>query len=242
MDDAHTILQPATEEHIEVLHGLIRKIELADQQPFLTSEGEVHELFHDSSNPAEQNLRLLWTGDELVGWGQVTHSPSGVKLERAKLHGGIHPDHRRLGFGRQLLNWQVERAGQRLRSTPPSLEAIAIAERYLWQADRATLFDSAGFADARWFDELQRDLDDLPPLPDAAGITIVPWQPAHHEPARQVYNSAFLDHWGTTPRSEAAWMNDVIDTFGRRVDLSFVAFDGEEMVAYCLNGHYPQDE
>ncbi|MFW2382568.1 MAG: GNAT family N-acetyltransferase, partial [Acidimicrobiales bacterium] len=40
----------------------------------------------------------------------------------------------------------------------------------------------------------------------------------------------------------SAWMNDVIDSFGRRLDLSFVAFDGEEMVAYCLNGHYPADE
>ncbi|MFW2383139.1 MAG: N-acetyltransferase family protein, partial [Acidimicrobiales bacterium] len=234
MDDAPGFLQSAGPEHAELLHSLIRRIELADQQPFLTSEDEVEELFHDSSNPAAENLRLKWNGEDLVGWGQVTHSPSGLKLERAVLHGGIHPDHRRQGFGSQMLAWQVDRARERLGKTPGSLEAIVIAERYLWQDDRAALFESAGFADARWFDELQRGLEDLPPLPERADITIVPWQPEHHEAARLVYNSAFLDHWGTTPRSESAWMNDVIDSFGRRLDLSFVAFDGEEMVAYCL--------
>ncbi len=242
MRSAPGILRPAREEHTEALHALIRDIELGDDQPFLTSEGEVEELLRDPVNPAETNLRLVWSGEHLIGWGHVAHSPSGVKLERALLHGGIHPDHRRCGFGTQLLAWQVERARERLQDTPQSLEAIAIADRYLWQEDRAALFGSAGFADVRWFDELQRDLDDLPPLPELQGITIVPWQAEHNELARRVYNSAFLDHWGTTARSSEAWKHDVIDTHGRRLDLSFVAFDGDDMVAYCLNGHYPDDE
>ncbi len=236
------ILRPARQQQTEAFHALIRAVELADNQPFLTSKGEVEELLHDPGNPAEANLRLLWSGEHLIGWGHVIHSPSGVKLERALLHGGIHPDQRRCGFGAQMLAWQVDRASERLQGTPATLEAIAIADRYLWQEDKAALFGSAGFADLRWFDELQRDLDDLPPLRPPDGITIVPWKAEHHEATRLVYNSAFLDHWGTTPRSHEAWMNDVIDTYGRRLDLSFVAFEGDDMVAYCLNGHYPDDE
>jgi ribosomal protein S18 acetylase RimI-like enzyme len=242
MSPAPGLLRPAREEHSEALGALIRVIELGDNQPFLTSEEEVASLLCDPGNPAEDNLRLLWSGEDLIGWGHVAHSPAGKKLERAILHGGIHPEHRRCGFGTQLLAWQVDRAGERLQRTPRSLEAIAIADRYLWQEDKAALLDSAGFADVRWFDELQRDLEDLPPLPELDGIKITPWQAQHHEPARHVYNSAFLDHWGTTPRSSQAWMHDVIDIHGRRLDLSFVASDGDDMVAYCLNGHYPDDE
>jgi ribosomal protein S18 acetylase RimI-like enzyme len=236
------MLRPPGKEHLDALYTVIRVIELADRQPFLTSRDEVDELYNDPGNPAGDNMRLLWVDDRLIGWGHVIHSPSGFKLERTILHGGTHPDHRRRGFGSQMLEWQISRARERVEDTPASLEAIAITDRYLWQDDRAALFASAGFTDARWFDELQRDLTDVPPLPDLHGIRIVPWKAEHHAPARLVYNSAFLDHWGSTPRSEQAWTNDVIETFGRRLDLSFVACDGDEMVGYCLNGHYPQDE
>lgn len=235
-------LRPVQVEDANELHSLIRAIELADGQHWLTALEEVHDLISSANNPADDNLRAVWSADRMVGWGRVRHSPSGEKLERAMLAGAIHPDYRRQGLGTELLRWQVQQARHRLDSTTPELEAIVIADRYDGQDDRGALFASAGFSDARWFDELQRDLNDLPPITEPDGITIVPWTTSHHETARQVYNVAFLDHWGTTPRSEEDWLHDVIDEPGRRIDLSFVAFDGDEMVGYCLNSHYPDDE
>ncbi len=235
-------LRPVRPDEANALHQLIRDIEIADEQHWLTTLDEVRDYLRSPNNPTEDNLRAVLVGDRLVGWGRVTHSPSGQKLERAMLFGGIHPDVRRRGLGTELLAWQVDRASQRLDSTPQELEAIIIAERYEGQDDRGALFAAAGFEDARWFDELQRDLTALPAAIEPDGIAIAPWNDSHHESARQVYNVAFLDHWGTTPRSEEAWLHDVINEPGHRIDLSFVAFDGDEMVAYCLNGHYADDE
>ncbi len=237
------LLRPVNASELDALHDLITRIERAEDQPYLTAKDEVTEMFDDQLNPASQNLRVLESDGRLVGWAHVTHSPSGQKLERAILRGGVHPNTKGQGLGKLLLAWQTKRASERLAETPHELEAIVLVERYSWQDDKDALFTAGGYQPARYFDELQRPLaDDLPPIDDLGGTTIVPWQPEHTEPARLVYNVAFLDHWGTTPRSEQAWESDVIDNFGRRLNLSFVAFAGDQMVGYCLNSHYPDDE
>lgn len=237
-------LRPVDEGDLDNLHALIERIETSESLPYLTARDEVTEIFEDSMNPAPENLRILEHNDgSLLGWGQVVHSPSGVKLERAFVPGGVSPDAKRQGYGQILLDWQTKRATERLDATPGDLEAIILAERYSWQDEKHELFQSNGYVPARYFDELQRPLSgELPAATSPPGITIVPFTSEHIEPARLVYNVAFLDHWGTTPRSAKAWSFDVIDCFGRRLDLSFVAFDGDDMVAYCLNAHYPQDE
>lgn len=236
-------LRPVEVSELDALHTLITQIELAEDQPYLTAREEVDELFEDEMNPASENLRVLVDAGRLIGWAQVVHSPSGQKLERAILHGGVHPDLKRQRLGEQILEWQTARATERLAETPTDLEAIIIVERYSWQEAKHSLFDANGYEPTRYFDELQRHLaNDVPPAAEVDGISIVPWGPEHTEPSRLVYNVAFLDHWGTTPRSEAAWRSDVIENFGRRLDLSFVAYDGDDMVGYCLNSHYPDDE
>jgi mycothiol synthase len=93
----------------------------------------------------------------------------------------------------------------------------------------------------RWNEELLRDLDDFPsPLP-LPGIALAPWRQEHHEPARLVWNSAFADHWGSTPRSAESW-DETVNEFGVRLDLSRVALAGDEVVGMVLNSHYPGDE
>ena len=236
-------LRPVEPDELDALHQLITQIERAESQPYLTSREEVDELFGDVINPAEENLRVLDDDGRLTGWAQVKHSPSGIKLERAFVHGGIHPDHKRTGRGTQILEWQTARATDRLADSPNDLEAIILAERYEWQDGKRSLFSAGGYEPARYFDELQRSLTHPIPHPvPLDGIDILPWAANHFEPSRLVYNDAFLDHWGTTPRSEAAWRSDVMESFGRRLDLSFVAYEGDMMVGYCLNAHYPDDE
>jgi len=103
------------------------------------------------------------------------------------------------------------------------------------------LLQSNGFDRARFFDELQRPLTDLPGIVAPPGIEIEPWEDSHREPARLVSNSAFADHWGSTLRSADAW-ETALKAPGRRLDLSFVATEGQEVVGYSLNGFYADDE
>ena len=54
-------------------------------------------------------------------------------------------------------------------------------------------------------------------------------------------NAAFADHWGTSARDAAAW-RDELDSHGSRMDLSFVAIDGGEVVGLAHNANFPDDE
>lgn len=140
-----------------------------------------------------------------------------------------------------LLDWQIERATEILGGYEHDLPRFIRAQTYDWQTDVQALYRRAGMTPVRWNEELLRDLADLP-LPDPPpGITLVPWWDEHQEPARLVCNSAFADHWGSTPRTAESW-DEAVNEFGVRLDLSRVALAGDEVVGVVLNSHYPGDE
>jgi ribosomal protein S18 acetylase RimI-like enzyme len=56
-----------------------------------------------------------------------------------------------------------------------------------------------------------------------------------------VRNESFADHWGSTPTDPEAWEH-ALATAGNRLDLSFLALDGDRVVGVCRNGHFPDDE
>lgn len=241
-------MRPPTPDDVGPLHELINTIYRADGRPFLMTRDEVEEFWDSPDGTALDDLRVIDhpSGHGLVGWGFVHHSPAGERLERAFLDGGIHPDHRGRGLGRTMFAWQEHRAVERLSRTPVHLQAVLLTDRFDFEEHKVPLIRRFGYADARYFDELQRPLADLPPIPDLDGVEIVPWADGHDVASSHVYNAAFADHWGSTPRSVEAWIKGVVRAPARRLDLSFVAVDpavGEHggVVAYCLNSHYPDD-
>jgi ribosomal protein S18 acetylase RimI-like enzyme len=86
-----------------------------------------------------------------------------------------------------------------------------------------------------------RDLVQVPEPADPDGVRIVPWDPARSEPSRLAENEAFGDHWGSAPLDLVAWEHD-IESFGKRLDLSFQALADGRVVGVCRNAHYPGDE
>lgn len=242
------MLRAPTPDETDRLHELITRIERAEGKPYVTSVEEVAEFFSEPDDDPTSDLRVLDDDrGSLIGWGRVHHSPSGQRLERAFLEGGVDPEHRGRGHGRAILGWQGARADERLRATPDHLPAVALVMRYDGDDDRARLFARTGYDDARYFDELQRPLGDLPERWSPEGITIVRWRSEHNAPARDVYNQSFADHWGSTERSAESWTSSAIESYGRRLDVSFVAIDPDHagsggIVGYALNAHYPEDE
>ena len=236
-------MRPVTQADQESLHDLIRAIEIADEFPFVTTLGEVCEFFDDPDlNPAH-DIRAVEIDGQLIAWGRVVHASSGQRLERVFLGGGVHPDHRNQGIGESLLRWQIERAAARVGDTSPALPAYALLHAYDWESSRIRLAERTGMATARWSDELQRPLTDLPSREASAGIAIRPWEAGDNEAVRVVYNAAFADHWGSTPRTPESWASELAAQ-GTRLDLSFVAVatDENRIVGYSLNEHYPDDE
>jgi ribosomal protein S18 acetylase RimI-like enzyme len=55
------------------------------------------------------------------------------------------------------------------------------------------------------------------------------------EPVRLAHNEAFADHWSSEPLTPEEWDRHFVGDAFFRGDLSFVAFDGSEIVGYAVN-------
>lgn len=233
---------PSADEAL-ALHALITDIQRADALPMVALLEEVTELFDSPHMDPAHDVRVCEVDGAIVGWGLVDHSPSGERLERAMVFGGVRPESRRSGIGSAILGWQQERANDHLAVTEAELPAYLMNYVYDFEADRLSLLEANGFERARFDHELLRSLDGLPHHPDLQGITVRPWLEADNEPARLVFNASFADHWGSTSRSSDYWEH-MVHSGGNRLDLSFVAVDDatEEVVAIGLNGHYADDQ
>jgi mycothiol synthase len=234
-------MRPLNTDDIPAIHRLVRRAETADRIPIATPIEEIEEMFEGTNFDPAADARAIEMGGELAGYGWIWHQPSGVRLERAYLFGVIDPDHRGQGLGRRLLDWQITRAAQILAGYHHSLPRYIRVQEYDFRSDAHALFERAGLRPVRWNQELLRDLGRVPTVDLAAEVRIEPWRALHAEPARLVINSAFADHWGTTPRSPESW-GEQITSHGIRLELSKVAMVGDELVGAVLNSHYPSDE
>jgi mycothiol synthase len=234
-------LRPLASEDAVAIHGVVRACETADRIPIVTPIVEIQEMFEATHFDAEIDSVGVEIDGQLVGWSHTWHEPSGERLERAYLSGHVVPPFRNQGIGTELVAWGVERATAQLRACSNGLPLYVRANGYSWQDDVADLLTAAGFTSVRWDDELVRTLDSVVTPRSVEGVEIVPWQPEHHEPCRAVKNAAFADHWGSTPASVEGWLTRITEA-GTRVDLSFVALAGDEVVGICLNASYPDDE
>jgi len=232
--------RPLHPDDLPELHALVVRCQRADEIPMRTPIEELSEMFDEPYfNPASDSI-AAFKESLLVGWGTVWHQPSGVRLERAYLNGSVDPGYRRQGIGRQIMEWLLERARQRLSATTGSIPRYIRCQTYDWRHDAISLYERHGMQPIRWMEELIRPLGDLPRLVEPARIEIVSWDRSRHLEVLEVKNSAFGDHWGSTPTAPEVW-DSWMNEYGVRLDLSFLALDGDRIVGYSLNEHYPED-
>jgi mycothiol synthase len=235
-------LRPVTPEDLPAVHALCRAIEQADAVPIATPIEEFEEWLGHPHLDLAADTRVAERDGELVAWGYIWHRPSDEREHRAFAIGGVSAAHRGLGVGRALLGWQIARATDRLRNAQPDLPRHVRTWAYDFQASAHRLYERFGLQAVRWGEELILDLArETPAVPEPGGIRIVPWDAAYSEAARLAQNDAFLDHWGTPPVNEVAWAHD-LTAHGSRLDLSFLALEGERVVGVCHNSHHPSDE
>ena len=122
-----------------------------------------------------------WDGDTLIGYGHLDKSGHGDAV--AKLV--VHPEHRRRGIGRALVQEMVELAA------PGSLS--------LWSHGRhpaaVSLAASLGFSVVRELWKMRRDLaEPLPPADAADGVEVRGFVPGDETALVSVNAKAFADH------------------------------------------------
>lgn len=230
--------RPLTEDDVDDLHALIRRCENFDQRPESTPRGEILDFFDDPNVDPATDVILVNEDDALIAWGAIWFTPSDRVEQRVMLLGGVDPQHRSRGVGTEVLRWSIERARQVLSRSP--LPAYIRAGVYDGHDDLRALLERHGFEPVRYFEGMLRPLSDLPSVAVVPDVEIRPFHD-DSETSRQVVNEAFVDHWGFTPRDAITWQS-MIDSYGMRRDLSWMAFAEGIPVATLLSWHIPEDE
>jgi mycothiol synthase len=228
--------RPASPDDLGALETLWADISRADHPNYTLSREELEEDFeHSWIDPAADTLIALTSDGAAAAYGQVELTPGKETLVRSILFGGVHPDHRGIGIGRQLLAWQEGRALQQLATSDLTLPGWLM----LYADDRSVrthrLAASAGFTPARYFTGLSRLLaDPIPEIELPAGVRIEPYRTELSAATLEAKNAAFRDHWGSQPMNEEQWESMLaLSVF--RPDLSFLALAGDEVVGFVTS-------
>ncbi|MFN8628828.1 MAG: GNAT family N-acetyltransferase [Chloroflexota bacterium] len=229
--------RPLSQDDVEPYVALLEAARVADGgEEVMTAEVARRELADPHCPPATNTLALALDDGTLGGVAAVYERFSGEEARRAFLFGTVRPDLRDRGVGRGLVAWAVARADEALAGQPESLERLV--EVFL--DERLTpaihLFERMGFERVRWYMDMRRDLHE--PIPELAlppGIRLETCRTELSEALRAVHNEAFADHWGSMPLTEDVWTLDFLGDPRFRSDLTFIAFDGEEIAGQSLN-------
>lgn len=207
----------ARREDAQAVLTILNELAAADNAPFRWSLPEIEERLAAPYRDLDRDF-LLGSDDTgtLRAFADVHTPPADETVARAILQGGVHPDRRGEGIGRELLAWQIARGRQKLA-------ASALADRrvpawlavYMEDDAPETLghtFERAGFAARRYYSDLRRDLSEpIPPVsapPSGGTLRLVRWTPELDEPTRLARNDAFRDHWGSQPQTRETWAED----------------------------------
>ncbi|WP_223691789.1 GNAT family N-acetyltransferase [Leifsonia poae] len=227
-----------TADDVDAVWRLQQAIDAADHPNYLSTRDEVAEhLGYSFVDLGKDSLLGLTADGRAVAVGLIVMPPLQETLVRSFLEGGVHPEFRERGIGRQLVEWSQRRALQQLAGSDKSLPAWMLAYADERAPQTARLLEHAGFRITRYFVALERALSEpVPSVEPAPGVRIVPFSESLSEATHAARTDSFRDHWGSQPMSGEQWRAWIGGTF--RPDISFLAVvdgvDGEEVVGFVL--------
>ncbi|MGZ8475458.1 MAG: GNAT family N-acetyltransferase [Candidatus Limnocylindria bacterium] len=176
----------------------------------------------------------------VVGHGRADWVDMTDGTREYRTGGDVHPEQRRRGIGRAIMRTNLVR----LREIDAARSTDQRRVFGLWTNERSlgavSLARAEGFEPVRWFFEMERagidrDLPEIPPLPDGMGA-----RPVALDEMWQFWGAdtdAFQDHWGGFDASEEnyrRWLER--STF--RPELIIAAWEGDELAAGVVNTIY----
>ena len=240
-------LRPVAVADLAEICSLINRSEHFDGVNRVMTIDELREELDDEHTPLATDTRVAVDGGTIVGFAYILFlgSEEGGQ-QRAYAFGHVDPQHRRRGIGTALLTWGRDRARERLLAADNGLPMYIRVDAYDTITDALQLHQRLGFTPVRYFEELLRPLTELPELRVPDGIEIQPWpvgDAQRDEEIRLVKNTAFADHWGSTPSPPERW-HQMLHGVNSRLDLSFIAVDAAsgDIVAACFNDRYESDD
>lgn len=240
---AGIVARPIASDDIEAGAELLAAAERTDQ----TGENiDADDLRENWSHPwfrPETDSVALWSNGRMIGYASIFSGPAVQDPYRINGNGVVHPEWRRRGLGRRLVDWTASRAAARRQERAPDVLGALDVFAADWNTGHKALMEGAGFEPERYFCDMKVQLagyrtDPGGPVPE--GLRLTGYEPAYEEATRVAHNEAFLDHWGNTPRDPEAWRSRVESkTF--RPEYSFLLLDGDQVASYVLSYEYDAD-
>lgn len=231
----------AGESDIEVMTRIANDAIEADKVQERLSEAQLRiDLRQEEKFDPATDLRVAEVDGTPVGFVKVEWIDTNDGLREYRSWCEVDPAWRRQRVGATLLAFARQRIGELAASHNVDRPRVAGA----WVADTDAgahaLLKANGYQAVRWFFHMKRNLADpieVPPLPD--GIEV---RPVTLDDFRRIFvadQEAFIDHWGGTDDSDAAFQRWV-DEPDLDPSLHVVAFDGDEIAGAVINTIYPE--
>lgn len=234
--------RPVEESNFGAFANLLNKISADDGKLIAQTANEIHEDFAAHNVSAEFDTLAAWDNDELIAGIYTIYLPSTVRQERCYIVGGVDPDRKRQGLGSELMNWALERASAQLAQSRNSLPKYIRTSVLENNSGVGYLMQKFDLTPGQYNNELHRPLSNLPKLQSPSGFKIAAWDVSRNEEARLVKDSAFEDHWGSTPTDSEAWQFITTGTYARQ-DISYFAINSHnKIVGLVLTHRFPSDD
>lgn len=239
---AEHLLEQVTPDQFAHIASLRSAVDLADGRPIVSTEDEIAEEWVLPYVDLARDVRVVRVDGRPVGNVFTYFLDSEEKELRCYVFGGVHPEHRGCGMGRVLMEWGVGHARALLEARQSTLPKFVRAEALAEGDSTWRLCMRFGMEPVRWFADLHRPTAPPLSLPPPVGFRVVPWDGARTAELLAVKNSAFRDHWGSTPTSPEGW-EQMTAGWGSSTQSSFMALDdGGSIIGLLLSHRYESDD
>jgi GNAT superfamily N-acetyltransferase len=215
--------------------------EIANGRPRAVSPEEILEELTPPNVDIEQDVVVACDSGEICGYGYTYMLANPDGDERCYLFGFVAPKNLGQGVGTLIFNATFARAREILNASAGTANKFIRADCISTNTAAKAIYQSAGLTEVRVFSELTRPVEPALKVALPPQVKIEPWQNFETETLRQLKNSAFSDHWGSTPTSIENWQQ-LTSGFGARPDLSFVASHDNAPIGLLLTHRYPLDD
>lgn len=235
--------RPIAEDDVRAWARLLAAAADVDRTGEHYNAEDLAEELADPSLDAAQDTIAIWDGDRLVGYGMVRGTAAlAANVYRVHADGCVHPDYRRRGIGRMILDGAAERAAELHAQHAPALPAELIVYANERIPGLRALVESTGMRPVRWWYEMDRDLTvpvQVAPAPE--GLRVASYDGEFDERLRLAHNEAFSGHWGSAERDPAFWRQWVSGSRAFRPAVSRLLWDGDQIAGYVLVYEYEAD-
>ena len=211
---------------------LINAVGAAGGGPGGFSPAAIEEVMTNEVKDLATDTRVITDADgRLVGVALVALPPDGG--DRVELIGGVHPDRRGAGIGRELLAWQLDRAALR-HAEAPAAHWLAQVVAGVGDTTAIRLYERFGFTVARYFLAMTAPTTPPPARPPAEGVRIERYEQERVHDVYEVHRAAFSELWGNQDRTFEEWAALTVRSATFRSELARVAVAGDAIVGYVL--------